>query len=93
MTLHEVVQHGKGHVGTNRTRAIAQQQSRVHHFANLTALHNKCRLYALANTYQVMMYGTYSQEAWNCSTLLIDVSIGKDNVVNAVIYTLLGYYS
>ena len=83
--LHEVVQHGECHVRTNRAGTIAEQQGCVHHLTNLTALHNQSGLHTLLHTDEVMMHRTHRQQARDGSTLLVDVSIGKDDVVHALI--------
>ena len=60
--LHQVVQHGVGHVGADGTGTVAQQQGGVHHFANFAALHDKSCLYALLHTDEVMVYGADGQQ-------------------------------
>ena len=64
-SLHKVIKNGKCHIRAERTRAIAQQQGGVHRLANLAALHNQCRLNALAYTDEVVMYGRDSKERGN----------------------------
>ena len=60
--LHQVVEHGEGHIRAQRRGSVAQQQRRMHRLANLTALHDERRLHALAHRNQIVMDGRDSQQ-------------------------------
>ena len=62
VALHQVVEDGKGHIGTEGRCSIAQQQGGVHGFAYLAALYYQCCLHALAHRNQVVVYGAHCQQ-------------------------------
>ncbi len=76
--LHQVVQHGKGHVRTDSTGTVAQEQSGVHYLAYLTALDNKSRLYTLAHANQVVVNSRNGQQGWDVESPLPTSPLGEE---------------
>ena len=62
----------------------------MHHFANLAAFRDKSRLHSFANANEMMMDGTYCQKTWNGNMPVVDVPVGKNDVVVAIIHSLFG---
>ena len=88
--LHEVVEDGVGHVGAESRRAIAQEKGGVHHLAYLARLDDKGCLYALSHGDEVMVDGAHRQQRWDGDMRGVDVAVGEDDVVVALVDTLLG---
>ena len=86
---HQVVEYGKCHVWAQCTGAIAQQQCRVHGLAYFAALDYESCLNTFPDTYEVMVYGTHSQQRGNCRMPVVDITVAEDDVVHTIIYTLL----
>ena len=84
--LHQIVEDGEGHVRTQRTCTIAQQQRCVHRLTNLTALHNQRRLHTLTHADQIVMHSRDSQQRRNRGMLIVDVAITQDDVVHALVH-------
>ena len=61
----------------------------MHRLTNLTALNDQRRLHAFTYTDQVMVHGADGQKARYSGVLLVDVAIGKDDVVYTLVHTLL----
>ncbi len=88
--LDQVVQHGKGHIGTDGAGTVTQKEGCMHHLAYLTTLHDEGGLYALAYADKIMMNGTDCQQRRNGCMLCIYVSVTQDDIVYAIIHALLG---
>ena len=82
---YKIIKHGEGHIRTDGTGTIAQQQSSVHNLTYLTTLYYQGRLHTLLNTYQIVVYGRHCQKRRDGSMLLINVTVGKDDIVHSVI--------
>ena len=76
--LHQVVQHGKGHVRTNGTGTIAQKQSSVHHLAYLTTLDNQGCLHTLAHANQVVVNSRNGQQRGDVESPLPTSPLGEE---------------
>ena len=85
--LHQVIQYSESHVGAQCAGTIAQQQSGVHHLANLTTLHNQRRLHTLTHANQIVMDSRDSQQRRYRRMRLVDVAIAQDDVVHTFIHT------
>ena len=68
MPLHQVVENGKCHVGTECRSTIAQQQRGMHGLADFSTLHNQGRLHALAHRNQIVMDGRDGEQRWDIPT-------------------------
>ena len=90
MMLHQIVEHGKGHVGAQGAGTVTQQQGSVHHLANLTALNNQGCLHTLTHANQVVVNSTHSQQRWDSGMRLVEVAIAQNNIVHALIYAGFG---
>ena len=88
MTLHQVIEHGKRHIGIDGTGSIAQQQGSMHHLANLAALHNKRSLHTLTHSNQVVVHSTDCQQRGNGCVLRIDLSSTQNDIVYPLIHTI-----
>ena len=89
--LHQIIEHGEGHVRAQGTGSVAQQQGCVHHLTDLAALHNQCRLHTLTHTNQIVVDCRDSQKTGNRSVCLVEVAIAQDDVVHTFIDTLLSF--
>ena len=85
MLLHEVVQHGKRHIGTDGAGSVAQQQGGVHDLAYLTALDDKGSLHAFSHSDEMMVNGTYGQQRRYGCVACVDVAVGQNDVVHAFV--------
>ena len=61
----------------------------MHHFANLTTLHNQGGLHALTNANQIVVDSRNSQQRWDGGMMLIDIAVAQDDVVHTFINALL----
>ncbi len=86
--LDEVVENGVGHVRTECGCTVAQQQGGMHHLAYLSALHNQCGLHTLADIDEVVVDGTHRQQRRDGDVVVVDVAVGEDDVVVALIHAL-----
>ena len=57
----------------------------MHRLTNLAALHNQGGLYTLAHANQIVVNSAYSQQRRDCCVLLVDVTIGEDDVVHTLV--------
>ena len=89
MTLHEVVEDGEGHIGTECRCTIAQQQGGMHRLTNLTTLNNQRRLHTLTHTNQIVVNSTHSQQGWDSRMIGIHITVGKDDIVVTLVHALL----
>ena len=87
--LHQIVEDSEGHIRTQGTCTIAQQQGSMHHLANLTALHDESSLYSLAHADEIVVDSRDSQQTRNSSVRLVKVAIAQNDVVHSFIDTLL----
>ena len=78
---HQVVQHGKGHVGVDGAGAVAQQEGGVHHLADFAALHHEGGLHTLLHAYQVVVHRADGQQRGDGRMGGIHVAVGQDEVV------------
>ena len=85
--LHQVVQHGEGHVRTDGAGTVTQKKGCVHNLAYLAAFYNKGGLYTLAYTNKVMVNGRNGQQRGDSCVFAVDVSIREDDVVYAFVHT------
>ena len=85
---HEVVEHGKRHVGIDGTRAVAQEQGGVHHLAYFAALHDECGLHALLHRNQMMMHGAHGKQRGDGGVGGVDAAVGKNDIVHAILHRL-----
>ena len=91
--LHQVVQDGKDHIWTQCAGTIAQQQGSMHCLTDFSTLYNQCCLHTLAHANQIVMHSTDSQEGGNGRMLLIDVAVGEDDIVHALVNTRLSSFA
>ena len=89
--LHQVVQHGKRHIRTQCRGSVAQQQRRMHHLANLAALHYQRRLHTLAYADQVVVNSRDRQQRRDGRMRLVDVAVTEDDVVDPFVHAPLSF--
>ena len=92
-SLYQVIQDSKGHIRTQRTCTIAQQQCCMHRLANFATLHDKSRLNSLANTDKIVVDSAHSQQRRDCSLLIIKITVSENDVVYALVNTCLGCFA
>ena len=89
MTLHEVVEDGEGHIGTECRSTIAQQQGGMHRLTNLTTLNNQRRLHTLTYTDEVVVNSRNCQQGWDSRMIGIHITVGKNDIVVTLVHALL----
>ena len=89
--LDEVVENGESHIRAQCAGSIAQKQGGVHGLANFSALHDQRRLHAFAYGNQVMVYGADGQQRRDGGMLLVNVAVGENDVVHALVHAALGF--
>ena len=60
----------------------------MHHLAYLATLYDKSGLHTFAGINQIMVYGTDSQQGWDGCMGFIHATVGENNIVVSVVYTL-----
>lgn len=61
----------------------------MHHFTDLTALHDQGGLHTFANLDEIMVNGTHSQQRRDGYMLIIGITVREDDIVVTVIHALL----
>ena len=84
----QMVYNGEGHVWTDGAGSIAKQQGGMHHLSYLAAFHDDGGLDALAHGDKIMVYGADSEKRRNGSVLAVDVAVGENDIVYALIHAL-----
>ena len=89
MRRDKVVYDGEGHIRADGAGSVAEQQGGVHHLPYLATLHDDGCLNTLAHGDKIMVDGADSEKRRYGSMLAVDVTIGKNDVVDALVYALL----
>ena len=89
MRRDKVVYDGEGHVRADGAGSVAEQQGSVHHLPYLAALHDYGCLNTLAHGDKIMVDGAYGEKRRYGSMLAVDVTVGKNDIVDTLVYALL----
>ena len=65
----------------------------MHRLTYLAAFHNQRCLHTLAHTNQVVVNGAYSQQRGDSRMLVVDITVGEDDVVHALVHTSLSLFA
>ena len=60
----------------------------MHYLTNFTTFYDEGSLHTLAGIDQIMMYGAYGEQRWDCRMGFIHATVGEDNIVVTIIHAL-----
>ena len=93
VVFNKVVDNGKSHIGVDCACTKTEQKCCVHYLADFAGFYYQSRLNAFFDRNKVMMDCAYSQERRNCCVVFVDATVGKNNIVNALVYRFFGGFA
>ena len=93
VAFYKVVDNGKRHVGVDCACTKTEKKCGVHYLADFARLYNQSRLNAFFDRNKVMVNGANSQQRRNGGVVFVDATVGKNNIVNALVYRFFGGFA